>query len=44
VRQKYRVTEGLPVVLFLDSAGREAKRFTQFVPPDCLASALSTVQ
>jgi thiol:disulfide interchange protein DsbD len=44
VRQKYGATEGLPVVLFLDSEGREAKRFTEFVPPDCLASALSTVQ
>lgn len=44
VREKYHATEGLPVVVFLDSHGQEAKRFTEFVPPDCFASALSTVQ
>jgi thiol:disulfide interchange protein DsbD len=44
VREKYKATEGLPVVLFLDSEGQEARRFTEFVPPDCLASALSSVQ
>jgi thiol:disulfide interchange protein DsbD len=44
VRKKYRATEGLPVVVFLDSSGTEAKRFTEFVPPDCFASALATVQ
>jgi thioredoxin:protein disulfide reductase len=44
VRQKYHATEGLPVVVFLDSNGNEAKRFTEFVAPDCFASALSTVQ
>jgi thiol:disulfide interchange protein DsbD len=44
VRQKYRATEGLPVVVFLDSNGQEAKRFTEFVTPDCFASALATVQ
>jgi thiol:disulfide interchange protein DsbD len=44
VRKKYRATAGLPVVVFLDSTGTEAKRFTEFVPPDCFASALATVQ
>jgi thioredoxin:protein disulfide reductase len=44
VRRKYHATEGLPVVVFLDSHGQEAKRFTQFVEPDCFASALATVQ
>jgi thioredoxin:protein disulfide reductase len=44
VRQKYHATEGLPVVVFLDSSGQEAKRFTEFVTPDCFANALATVQ
>src|SRR5258708_32348171 len=44
LREKYGATEGLPVVVFLDSQGQEAKRFTEFVAPDCLASALYTVQ
>jgi thioredoxin:protein disulfide reductase len=44
VRRKYHATEGLPVVVFLDSHGQEAKRFTEFVAPDCFATALSTVQ
>jgi thiol:disulfide interchange protein DsbD len=44
VRQKYHATEGLPVVVFLDSHGQESKRFTEFVAPDCFATALSTVQ
>jgi len=44
VRQKYRATEGLPVVVFLDSHGQEAKRFTEFIAPDCFATALATVQ
>ena len=44
VREKYHATEGLPVVLLLDSQGHEAKRFTEFVPPDRLAAALATVQ
>jgi thiol:disulfide interchange protein DsbD len=44
VRQKYHATEGLPVVVFLDSHGQEAKRFTEYVAPDCFASALATVQ
>jgi thiol:disulfide interchange protein DsbD len=44
VREKYHATEGLPVVVFLDSSGQEAKRFTEYVAPDCFASALATVQ
>ena len=44
VRQKYHATEGLPVVLLLDSRGQEAKRFTEFVPPDRFAAALATVE
>jgi thioredoxin:protein disulfide reductase len=44
IRQKYHATEGLPVVVFLDSHGQESKRFTEFVTPDCFATALSTVQ
>jgi thiol:disulfide interchange protein DsbD len=44
VREKYHATEGLPVVVFLDSHGQEAKRFTEYVAPDCFASALATVQ
>jgi thiol:disulfide interchange protein DsbD len=44
VREKYHATEGLPVVVFLDSTGQEAKRFTEFVAPDCFANALATVQ
>jgi thiol:disulfide interchange protein DsbD len=44
VREKYHATEGLPVVVFLDSSGQEQRRFTEFVGPDCFASALATVQ
>ena len=44
LRAKYKATEGLPVVVFLDSSGNEAKRFTEYVAPDCFAGALSTVQ
>jgi len=44
VREKYHATEGLPVVVLLDSQGQEAKRFTEFVPPDRFAAALATVQ
>jgi thiol:disulfide interchange protein DsbD len=43
VRQKYRATEGLPVVVLLASDGREAARFTEFVPPDRFAAALRLV-
>ncbi len=44
VREKYHATEGLPVVVLLDSKGQEAKRFTEFVEPDRFAQALATVQ
>lgn len=44
VREKYHATEGLPVVVLVDSRGQEAKRFTEFVPPDRFAAALATVQ
>jgi thiol:disulfide interchange protein DsbD len=44
VRQKYGVTEGLPVVLLFRSDGAEAFRFTEFIPPDRLASALAQVR
>lgn len=44
LRRKYRVTEGLPVVLLVGSDGKEAVRFTEFVPPDRLAAALDSVR
>jgi thiol:disulfide interchange protein DsbD len=44
VRQKYGATEGLPVVVLLASDGREAARFTEFVPPGRLAEALERVR
>jgi thiol:disulfide interchange protein DsbD len=44
VRKKYGVTEGLPVVLVFDGTGREAFRFTEFVPPERLATALAQVR
>jgi thiol:disulfide interchange protein DsbD len=44
VREKYHATEGLPVVVFLDSSGQEQRRFTEYVSADCFASALATVQ
>ncbi len=44
VRRKYGATEGLPVVLLLGSDGREAFRFTEFVPPDQFVSALANVR
>jgi thiol:disulfide interchange protein DsbD len=43
VRQKYGATEGLPVVVLLASDGREAARFTEFVPPERFAAALESV-
>lgn len=43
VRQKYHATEGLPVVLLFGSDGKEATRFTEFVPPDRFAAALASV-
>jgi thioredoxin:protein disulfide reductase len=44
VREKYGAKEGLPVVLLFGSDGKEAFRFTEFVPPERLAAALATVQ
>jgi thiol:disulfide interchange protein DsbD len=44
VRTKYGAKEGLPVVVLFQSDGKEAFRFTEFVPPERLAAALSTVQ
>jgi len=44
VREKYGAREGLPVVLLFGSDGKEAFRFTEFVPPERLAAALATVQ
>jgi thiol:disulfide interchange protein DsbD len=44
VRAKYGAKEGLPVVVLFQSDGKEAFRFTEFVPPDRFAAALGTVQ
>lgn len=44
VRQKYAATEGLPVVLLFGSDGKEAVRFTEYVPPDRFLLALANVQ
>jgi thiol:disulfide interchange protein DsbD len=44
VRGKYGATEGLPVVLLFGSDGKEAVRFTEFVPPDRFAAALARVR
>jgi thiol:disulfide interchange protein DsbD len=44
VRKKYGATEGLPVVLLFGSDGKEAVRFTEYVPPDRFAAALAKVQ
>jgi thiol:disulfide interchange protein DsbD len=44
VRQKYGATEGLPVVVLLASDGREAARFTEFVPPERFVAALEHVR
>ena len=43
VRDKYGAREGLPVVVAFASDGREAFRFTEFVPAERLAAALSEV-
>lgn len=43
VRGKYGATAGLPVVLLFGSDGKEAVRFTEFVPPDRFAAALASV-
>jgi thiol:disulfide interchange protein DsbD len=44
VRKKYGVNEGLPVVLLFGNDGKEAFRFTEFVPPDRLVNALAQVR
>jgi thiol:disulfide interchange protein DsbD len=44
VRKKYGVNEGLPVVLVFGNDGKEAFRFTEFVPPDRLVNALAQVR
>ncbi|HEX3772544.1 MAG TPA: cytochrome c biogenesis protein CcdA [Polyangiaceae bacterium] len=44
VRKKYGVNEGLPVVLLFGNDGKEAFRFTEFIPPERLASALVAVR
>jgi thiol:disulfide interchange protein DsbD len=44
IRQKYGAREGLPVVVAFGSDGKEAFRFTEYVPPERLAAALATVQ
>jgi thioredoxin:protein disulfide reductase len=44
LRTKYKATEGLPVVLLFGSDGREAVRFTEFVPPDKFTAALARVR
>jgi thioredoxin:protein disulfide reductase len=43
IREKYRATAGLPVVLLIGSDGKEAVRFTEFVPPERFAAALAMV-
>ena len=35
---------GLPTVILFDSQGHEAKRFTDFVPPEVMAAALNEVR
>jgi len=44
VRDKYGATAGLPVVLLFGSDGKEAVRFTEFVPPERFAAALARVR
>jgi thiol:disulfide interchange protein len=44
IRRAYGVTEGLPVVLLFGSDGKEASRFTEFVPPERLVEALVRVR
>ena len=43
VRDKYGASAGLPVVLLFGSDGKEAVRFTEFVPPERFAAALASV-
>jgi len=42
-KKKYDV-RGLPTVVLLDSSGKEAARFTEFVKPDAFAAAMAKVQ
>jgi thiol:disulfide interchange protein DsbD len=42
LEKKYQV-KGLPTVVLLDSTGKEAVRFNEFVPPDRFLDALKTV-
>jgi thiol:disulfide interchange protein DsbD len=44
VREKYGATAGLPVVLLFGSDGKEAVRFTEFVPPERFAALLAKVR
>ncbi len=44
LRKKYGLLGGgLPVVILLDSKGKEQSRFTEFVPPDRFAPALKAI-
>jgi thiol:disulfide interchange protein DsbD len=43
LQAKYKVV-GLPTVIVLDSTGKEAVRFTEFVPPERFAEALAPVK
>jgi len=44
LRKKYGLLGGgLPVVILLDTSGKEAARFTEFVPPEKFAPALQAV-
>jgi thiol:disulfide interchange protein DsbD len=42
LRKKYKVI-GLPVVVLIDSSGKEVTRFNEFIPPEKFAAALSKV-
>jgi thiol:disulfide interchange protein DsbD len=44
LRRKYGALEGLPVLVAFGTDGKEAIRFTEFVPPDRLAPALASVR
>ncbi len=44
LRRKYGALEGLPVLVAFGSDGKEAVRFTEFVPAERLAHALATVR
>jgi thiol:disulfide interchange protein DsbD len=40
---KYKIV-GLPVLILIDSSGKEATRFNEFVPPEKFVEALKKVQ